>query len=207
MNAATRTTDHRLRHRQPFAVQPALAELGSGPPGTMVGRCEIAVDAICERRIGDAVVRPKLVASTATVRRAERQIQALFGRTAVDIFPPPGPDRRDSFFARTIREPDQARLHVGVASQGARSRSRTSWPPPRSVLLADFSFDPQRKEPGIRHVSMVRLGKPSTSRRSRPTRTRFVRRGGVADDTTSGCASTWPDELRRCAADEREQAP
>jgi len=90
----------------------------SGPLGTMVGLYETALDAICERRIGDAIIRPKIVASTATVRRAEKQIQALFGRTAVDIFPPPGPDRRDSFFARTIREPDQARLYVGVASQG-----------------------------------------------------------------------------------------
>ena len=46
-------------------------------------------------------VRPKIIASTATVRRAEHQIQALFNRREVDIFPPPGPDRRDSFFAET----------------------------------------------------------------------------------------------------------
>ena len=42
--------------------------------------------------------RTKIVASTATVRRAQDQIQALFARQ----FPPPGPDRRDSFFARTV---------------------------------------------------------------------------------------------------------
>ncbi|HLI75778.1 MAG TPA: helicase-related protein, partial [Acidobacteriaceae bacterium] len=37
----------------------------------------------------------------------------------VDIFPPPGPDRRDSFFARihTIQE-SNARLYLGVAAQG-----------------------------------------------------------------------------------------
>ena len=39
------------------------------------------------------MIRPKIVASTATVRRAERQIRALFCRRTVDIFPPPGPDR------------------------------------------------------------------------------------------------------------------
>ena len=38
-------------------------------------------------------IRPKIVASTATVRRAEKQIKALFNRDTVDIFPPPGPDR------------------------------------------------------------------------------------------------------------------
>jgi hypothetical protein len=84
----------------------------------MVGLYETAIDAICERRVGDVAVRPKIIASTATVRRAERQIQALFGRTAVEIFPPPGPDRADSFFARTLDDPDQARLYLGVASQG-----------------------------------------------------------------------------------------
>ncbi len=90
----------------------------SGPLGTMVGLYETALEAICERRDGQNVLRSKIVASTATVRRAERQIQALFGRAAVDIFPPPGPDRNDSFFARTLLDPDQARLYVGVASQG-----------------------------------------------------------------------------------------
>ena len=64
-------------------------------------------------------VRPKIIASTATVRRAENQIQALFNRRTVDIFPPPGPDRRDSFFAEThTPEESNARLYLGVAAQG-----------------------------------------------------------------------------------------
>ena len=91
----------------------------SGPLGTMVGLYETAIDALSSNPIGDLRIRPKIVASTATVRRAERQIQALFGRTAVDIFPPPGPKRRDSFFAVTVGADDQnARKYVGVAAQG-----------------------------------------------------------------------------------------
>ena len=55
----------------------------------------------------------------ATVRRAERQIRALFCRRTVDIFPPPGPDRCDSFFARThTPQESHARLYLGVAAQG-----------------------------------------------------------------------------------------
>ena len=57
--------------------------------------------AVQPRVVDGKKVRPKIVASTATVRRAENQIQALFDRRRVDIFPPPGPDRRDSFFAET----------------------------------------------------------------------------------------------------------
>jgi hypothetical protein len=92
----------------------------SGPLGTMVGLYEAAMDGLC--RHGG---RPpaKIVASTATVRRAERQIQALFGRTSVAVFPPPGPDRRDSFFARTVGVGDKpGRLYVGLAAQGRNPR-------------------------------------------------------------------------------------
>jgi hypothetical protein len=85
----------------------------------MVGLYETALEELACR---DGV-RPKIVASTATVRRADTQIKALFNRSRVDIFPPPGPDRRDSFFAKTlIPEPDDPqtnpRLYVGIAAQG-----------------------------------------------------------------------------------------
>jgi len=91
----------------------------SGPLGTMVGLYETALEELAVRE----KVRPKIVASTATVRRADSQIQALFCRAQVDIFPPPGPDRRDSFFACTLEPKEDepktnARLYVGVAAQG-----------------------------------------------------------------------------------------
>jgi len=91
----------------------------SGPMGTMVGLYESALDELCTRTVNGKLVRPKIVASTATVRRAEMQIRALFNRRAVDIFPPPGPDRRDSFFAR-VHTPTEShpRLYLGVAAQG-----------------------------------------------------------------------------------------
>ena len=95
----------------------------SGPLGTMVGLYEAAIEALCVRDIAaggsEATVRPKIVASTATVRQAGDQIQSLFGRSATEVFPPPGPDRRDSFFARTapvLRTP--GRLYLGVAATG-----------------------------------------------------------------------------------------
>jgi hypothetical protein len=91
----------------------------SGPLGTMVGLYETAVEELCVREVGGRKIRPKIVASTATVRRADHQIRALFNRMQVDLFPPPGPDRLDSFFART--EPSTkspARLYVGIAAQG-----------------------------------------------------------------------------------------
>jgi hypothetical protein len=91
----------------------------SGPLGTMVGLYETAIDALCSQEIDGKKIRPKIVASTATVRRASKQIQALFGRSEVDIFPPPGPDKRDSFFAKTVPATvKNARTYVGIAAQG-----------------------------------------------------------------------------------------
>jgi hypothetical protein len=91
----------------------------SGPMGTMVGLYESALDALCARTISSKTVGPKIIASTATVRRAEKQILSLFNRRVVDVFPPPGPNRRTSFFAEThTRDQTNPRLYLGVAAQG-----------------------------------------------------------------------------------------
>jgi len=91
----------------------------SGPLGTISGLYETAIDSLATRSIGDTKVRPKIIASTATVRRADKQINALFGRKRVSVFPPPGPDRRDSFFAETKTSAESnARLYLGIAAQG-----------------------------------------------------------------------------------------
>lgn len=99
----------------------------SGPLGTVAGLYEVAIDALATRPVDGKQVRPKIVASTATVRRAESQIRALFERTGAVVFPTPGVDRRDSFFAHTD-SPDTspARQYIGVSAQG---RS------PKTILL------------------------------------------------------------------------
>lgn len=66
----------------------------SGPLGTLTGLYETVVDHLAGR--GD--IRPKVIASTATIRRAEAQGKALFDRPVMQ-FPPPGIDSRDSYFA------------------------------------------------------------------------------------------------------------
>jgi len=91
----------------------------SGPLGTMAGLYEAAIEGLCIREIDGRKVRPKIIASTATVRRAQDQIQALFGRPLTQVFPPPGPDRKDSFFAEIVAASVlPPRLYLGIASQG-----------------------------------------------------------------------------------------
>jgi hypothetical protein len=102
----------------------------AGPLGTMAGLYEATIEALCVRELDGRAVRPKIVASTATVRRAQDQVQALFARPVTQIFPPPGPDRRDSFFARTAPSSEvPARLYLGIASQGKSPKvlMRKAW--------------------------------------------------------------------------------
>ena len=91
----------------------------SGPLGTIVGLYEAAIEALRAREMDGRKARPKIVASTATVRQAQNQIQALFARSMTQIFPPPGLNRRDAFFVRTVPvEQTAGHLYHGITSPG-----------------------------------------------------------------------------------------
>ena len=107
------------------------------------------------REIDGRAVRPKIVASTATVRRAQDQIQALFARPLTQVFPPPGPDRRDSFFARTVPASEvPARLYLGHRLPRAgnpkvlmRRRGSRSWAPPSAPTATPAGTRTSRTPP------------------------------------------------------------
>ncbi|WP_347958103.1 helicase-related protein [Gordonia aichiensis] len=93
----------------------------SGPLGSMVGLYETAVDAACAITSLDddsGRARAKVIASTATIRRADRQIRAVFDRGTA-LFPPPGIDPDSSFFAEpSTRDELGTRQYVGVMASG-----------------------------------------------------------------------------------------
>ncbi|NUB23340.1 DISARM system helicase DrmA [Azospirillum brasilense] len=91
----------------------------SGPLGTMVGLYETAVDELSSWTLGDRKVRPKVVASTATVRRADDQVRNVFMRR-ISVFPPSGLDVEDNFFSvqRPISE-KPGRRYIGVCAPGS----------------------------------------------------------------------------------------
>ncbi|MFI5981578.1 helicase-related protein [Streptomyces sp. NPDC051555] len=105
--------------RAPSLVIQDELHLLSGPLGTTVGLYESAVLELC----GWSGVPPKVIASTATIRRSEDQIRGLYGRP-VHLFPPAGLKAGHSYFA----SPDQekpGRLYVGVMAQGHTASTAT----------------------------------------------------------------------------------
>jgi hypothetical protein len=92
----------------------------SGPLGTMTGLYESAVDFLCSYQ-GNV---PKIIASTATIRRANDQTLGLFARTSLTQFPPPALDARDSYFAvETPTDQKGNRLYVGLMAPGTSHTS------------------------------------------------------------------------------------
>lgn len=90
----------------------------SGPLGTMVGLYEMAIDYLSSLELEGERIGPKVIASTATIRNADKQIKGLFTREA-RIFPSPGLSHKDSFFAkqRSIKEVP-GRSYVGIFAPG-----------------------------------------------------------------------------------------
>ena len=92
----------------------------SGPLGSMVGLYEPIIHELCVDRRDDHVILPKIIASTATIRRYRDQIRSLYGRQDVALFPPHGLEEGRSFFAEPdIDEdgiPKPGRRYIGVMS-------------------------------------------------------------------------------------------
>ncbi len=134
----------------------------AGPMGSLVGIYESVIDGMSTRRSEDGHIPPKIVASTATVRRAKTQIRALFNRDAA-VFPPMGIDASDSFFA-VEEEKKPGRLYVGVFGPG--KSIKTTLVRTYSALLsrAQFEFktaiatDPNSKEVDVADAYMTLVG-------------------------------------------------
>jgi hypothetical protein len=92
--------------RPPELIVQDELHLISGPLGTLTGLYETAVDVLADG--------PKVIASTATIRRASDQVRALFDREVAQ-FPPAGLDSRDSWFAvEAPRTAKASRRYVGL---------------------------------------------------------------------------------------------
>lgn len=105
--------------RPPDLIIQDELHLISGPLGTMVALYETAVDELATWNLDGEAIRPKVIASTATVRKAAEQVNNIFLRK-VSVFPPHGLDIGDDFFSiqRPIEE-QPGRRYMGICSPGS----------------------------------------------------------------------------------------
>ena len=123
----------------------------SGPLGTMTGLFETVVDDLCTEDREGTPRRPKIVSSTATIRSYEEQVRALFARDRTRLFPPPGIDASDSFFARYATyadgSPREGRLYVGVHATNHRSMIASQVASMTALIQAPLMLDEDLRDP------------------------------------------------------------
>ncbi|MEU5525489.1 helicase-related protein [Micromonospora chersina] len=97
--------------RQPSIIIQDELHLLSGPLGTTVA----VFDAVIQMLLSRDGAAPKIVASTATIRASDEQVQGLYGRS-VALYPPAGLDGDRTFFSRPVKS-GEGRLYVGLMPQ------------------------------------------------------------------------------------------
>jgi hypothetical protein len=97
-------------YRQPSLIIQDELHLLSGPLGTTVAVFDTVIQLLLSR-----TSKPKIIASTATIRSSKEQVQGLYGR-GVALYPPAGLDGDTTFFSRPV-ESGEGRLYVGLMPQ------------------------------------------------------------------------------------------
>lgn len=140
------------RHSYPpgMIIQDEL-HLISGPLGTMYSLYEGIFERLCSYEQNGVLIKPKLIASTATIRGAEDQVKALYARTTTSLFPSPGLEMGDSFFGTYARDESgrlqKGRLYLGIHASEFGSVLTTQVRAFSSALFRPFSFSPESRDP------------------------------------------------------------
>lgn len=123
----------------------------SGPLGTMYALYEGIFERLCSYQQNGNWVKPKLIASTATIRGAADQVMALYARPRTSLFPAPGLLMGDSFFGRYARDEagglHDGRLYVGIHASDYGSVLTTQVRTFSSALFRPFSLPANQRDP------------------------------------------------------------
>jgi Helicase conserved C-terminal domain len=113
-----------VRLRPPDLIIQDELHLISGALGTTVGLFESAVAELTTWPYGSGLTGPKIVASTATTKRAREQVLGVFGRDLA-VFPPQVINVADTFFSRQVPVTPETpgRRYLGICAHGVRIKS------------------------------------------------------------------------------------
>jgi len=106
---------------------------------------------LCSFETDGVVIKPKLIASTATIRGASDQVLALYARPRTRMFPSPGVLMSDSFFGRYARDSRgnlrEGRLYLGIHASDYGSVLTTQVRAFSSALFRPAIFAADRRDP------------------------------------------------------------
>lgn len=123
----------------------------SGPLGTMYALYEGIFERLCTSVRAGVEVRPKIIASTATIRGADAQVLALYGRERTQLFPSPGLAMGDSFFGRYARDERgrlrRGRLYLGIHASNFGSVLTTQTRAFSAALFRPAAMAAERRDP------------------------------------------------------------
>ncbi|WP_405893113.1 helicase-related protein [Streptomyces sp. NBC_00104] len=208
--------------RQPSMIIQDELHLLSGPLGTTVA----VFDAVIQMLLNRGGTAPKIIASTATIRASEEQVQGLYGR-GVALYPPAGLHGDRTFFSRPV-ENGEGRLYIGLMPQSLSQMSAVVSAAAPLIEIPEVLA--QHPDPGttrdsywtavMYHNSLRELGRsgtlvvddvngrlePRADRLSLPLRR--VRAGRVLELTSRRGPEELPNDLRELgrSADITDQA-
>jgi Helicase conserved C-terminal domain len=123
----------------------------SGPLGSMYAIYEGVFERLCSSRHENSWIKPKIIASTATIRGAADQVKTLYARSETTLFPSPALEMGDSFFGRYARSPDGSlspgRMYVGVHASDYGSVLTTQVRTFSTALFRSWSYPEGRRDP------------------------------------------------------------
>ena len=123
----------------------------SGPLGTVYALYEGIFERLCSFQKDGNWIKPKLIASTATIRGAADQIRALYARQQMSLFPSPGLLMGDSFFGTYARDDSgrlrEGRLYLGIHASDYGSVLTTQVRSFSAALFRPYAFAADRRDP------------------------------------------------------------
>jgi hypothetical protein len=111
-------------HDPPDLIIQDELHLISGPLGSMVGHYETLIDEFTKKNYEGKEISAKIIASTATISKANEQVSALYGGRKSSLFPPQGLEAGISFFAKEETKLP-GRTYVGIFASALSSLTTT----------------------------------------------------------------------------------
>ncbi|WP_434318178.1 helicase-related protein [Leifsonia sp. P73] len=217
-SAAGRLLGIGMPYRPPSLIIQDELHLLSGPLGTTVA----VFDAVIQVLLGRAGSRPKIIASTATIRSSAEQVEGLYGRS-VALYPPAGLSGDATFFSRPV-ENGEGRLYIGLMPQSVSQATALVLAASPLIEIPDAVVDAKgidgRRDPYwtavMYHNSLRELGRSSAlllddingriearaDRLSIPLRR--IRASSVLELTSRRGPEELPNDLRRLRQSEDE---